>query len=94
MENVVNSRMLPNYFVTKELILIITDFLSFRLAVIRLNYHYTQIKCFPVHPWFTYSNDGSPQGEVESISLMKPKALTEHDTGMLEFLEDIIGTSR
>lgn len=34
------------------------------------------------------------QGEVESISLMKPKALTEHDTGMLEFLEDIIGTSR
>ena len=31
------------------------------------------------------------QGEVESISLMKPKALTEHDTGMLEFLEDIIG---
>eukprot|EP00090_Calanus_glacialis_P026751 TRINITY_DN42055_c0_g1_i1.p1 TRINITY_DN42055_c0_g1~~TRINITY_DN42055_c0_g1_i1.p1 ORF type:complete len:1294 (+),score=513.23 TRINITY_DN42055_c0_g1_i1:38-3919(+) len=34
------------------------------------------------------------QGEVESISLMKPKGLTEHDTGMLEFLEDIIGTSR
>ena len=31
------------------------------------------------------------QGEVENISLMKPKALTEHDTGMLEFLEDIIG---
>ena len=31
------------------------------------------------------------QGEVESISLMKPKALTEHDTGMLEFLEDIVG---
>jgi len=34
------------------------------------------------------------QGEVESISLMKPKGLTEHDTGMLEFLEDIVGTSR
>eukprot|EP00092_Neocalanus_flemingeri_P022265 GFUD01024145.1.p1 GENE.GFUD01024145.1~~GFUD01024145.1.p1 ORF type:complete len:1283 (-),score=468.97 GFUD01024145.1:142-3990(-) len=32
--------------------------------------------------------------EVESISLMKPKGLTEHDTGMLEFLEDIVGTSR
>ena len=31
------------------------------------------------------------QGEVENISLMKPKALTEHDIGMLEFLEDIIG---
>ena len=25
---------------------------------------------------------------------MKPKAQSEHDTGMLEFLEDIIGTSR
>ena len=25
---------------------------------------------------------------------MKPKAQTEHDDGMLEFLEDIIGTSR
>ena len=25
---------------------------------------------------------------------MKPKAQTEHDTGMLEFLEDIVGTSR
>ncbi|KAG8264856.1 Structural maintenance of chromosomes protein 4 [Homalodisca vitripennis] len=26
--------------------------------------------------------------------MMKPKAQTEHDTGMLEYLEDIIGTSR
>ncbi|KAK7075166.1 Structural maintenance of chromosomes protein 4 [Halocaridina rubra] len=34
------------------------------------------------------------QGEVEQIALMKPKALTEHDTGMLEFLEDIVGSSR
>lgn len=34
------------------------------------------------------------QGEVEQISLMKPKAQTEHDTGMLEYLEDIIGTTR
>ena len=34
------------------------------------------------------------QGEVEQIALMKPKALGEHDTGMLEFLEDIIGSSR
>lgn len=33
------------------------------------------------------------QGEVEQIALMKPKALSEHDDGMLEFLEDIIGTS-
>ena len=25
---------------------------------------------------------------------MKPKAQTEHDEGMLEFLEDIVGTSQ
>nr|CAD7266908.1 unnamed protein product [Timema shepardi] len=34
------------------------------------------------------------QGEVEQIAMMKPKGATEHETGMLEFLEDIIGTSR
>ena len=34
------------------------------------------------------------QGEVEQIALMKPKALNEHDEGMLEYLEDIIGTNR
>ncbi|KAJ3044213.1 hypothetical protein HDV00_002891 [Rhizophlyctis rosea] len=33
------------------------------------------------------------QGEVESISLMKPKAPNEHEDGLLEYLEDIIGTS-
>ncbi|XP_076624364.1 structural maintenance of chromosomes 4-like protein gluon isoform X1 [Colletes latitarsis] len=34
------------------------------------------------------------QGEVEQIAMMKPKAQNEHDFGMLEFLEDIIGTVR
>ncbi|KAH9505175.1 Structural maintenance of chromosomes protein 4 [Bulinus truncatus] len=34
------------------------------------------------------------QGEVEQIAMMKPKALTEHEDGMLEFLEDIIGSNR
>ncbi|CAG2120854.1 unnamed protein product, partial [Medioppia subpectinata] len=34
------------------------------------------------------------QGEVEQIALMKPKADTEGESGMLEFLEDIIGTTR
>ncbi|XP_064614893.1 structural maintenance of chromosomes protein 4-like [Liolophura sinensis] len=34
------------------------------------------------------------QGEVEQIAMMKPKGQTEHDEGMLEFLEDIIGSSR
>ncbi|KAJ3416526.1 hypothetical protein HDV05_001263 [Chytridiales sp. JEL 0842] len=34
------------------------------------------------------------QGEVESIALMKPKAQTEHEDGLLEYLEDIIGTSK
>lgn len=34
------------------------------------------------------------QGEVESIAQMKPKAEREHDDGLLEYLEDIIGTSK
>ncbi|XP_048508932.1 structural maintenance of chromosomes protein 4 [Athalia rosae] len=34
------------------------------------------------------------QGEVEQIAMMKPKGQTNNDTGMLEFLEDIIGTVR
>lgn len=34
------------------------------------------------------------QGEVEQISLMKPKALTAHEDGLLEYLEDIIGSNR
>ncbi|GJJ13220.1 hypothetical protein Clacol_007471 [Clathrus columnatus] len=33
------------------------------------------------------------QGEVESIAQMKPKAVSEHDDGLLEYLEDIIGTT-
>ncbi|KAH3679832.1 hypothetical protein WICPIJ_008494 [Wickerhamomyces pijperi] len=33
------------------------------------------------------------QGEVESIAQMKPKAEKENDDGLLEYLEDIIGTS-
>lgn len=32
------------------------------------------------------------QGEVESIALMKAKAANEHEDGLLEYLEDIIGT--
>ncbi|KAJ6247945.1 structural maintenance of chromosomes protein [Anaeramoeba flamelloides] len=34
------------------------------------------------------------QGEVEQISLMKPKAIRDGETGLLEYLEDIIGTDR
>ncbi|KAI0652571.1 RecF/RecN/SMC protein [Trametes meyenii] len=34
------------------------------------------------------------QGEVESIAQMKPKAANENDEGLLEYLEDIIGTSQ
>uniref|UniRef100_F7D3S8 Structural maintenance of chromosomes protein n=1 Tax=Monodelphis domestica TaxID=13616 RepID=F7D3S8_MONDO len=33
-------------------------------------------------------------GEVEQIAMMKPKGQTEHDEGMLEYLEDIIGCGR
>ncbi|EIW64469.1 RecF/RecN/SMC protein [Trametes versicolor FP-101664 SS1] len=34
------------------------------------------------------------QGEVESIAQMKPKAANENDEGLLEYLEDIVGTSQ
>lgn len=34
------------------------------------------------------------QGEVEQISLMKPKAANENDVGLLEYLEDIIGSNK
>lgn len=34
------------------------------------------------------------QGEVEQISMMKPKGQTEHETGLLDYLEDIIGTDK
>ncbi|KAI5119782.1 hypothetical protein M0805_009253 [Coniferiporia weirii] len=34
------------------------------------------------------------QGEVESIAQMKPKAPSEHEDGLLEYLEDIVGTAR
>ncbi|XP_071494646.1 structural maintenance of chromosomes protein 4-like [Diadema antillarum] len=34
------------------------------------------------------------QGEVEQIAMMKPKAQSEHEEGMLEYLEDIIGSNQ
>ncbi|EFJ47706.1 structural maintenance of chromosomes protein 4 [Volvox carteri f. nagariensis] len=34
------------------------------------------------------------QGEVEQISMMKSKAEDKNDTGLLEYLEDIIGTDK
>jgi len=34
------------------------------------------------------------QGEVEQISLMKPKAKAQYEVGMLEYLEDIIGSNK
>jgi len=43
---------------------------------------------------FVESSPIFPQGEVEAIALMKPKAPSEHEDGLLEYLEDIIGTSK
>lgn len=34
------------------------------------------------------------QGEVEQIAMMKPKAVGPHEEGLLEYLEDIIGSNR
>ncbi|XP_039345241.1 structural maintenance of chromosomes protein 4 isoform X3 [Mauremys reevesii] len=36
----------------------------------------------------------SDGGEVEQIAMMKPKGQNEHDEGMLEYLEDLIGSGR
>ncbi len=33
------------------------------------------------------------QGEVEQIAMMKPKAQNKYEIGMLEYLEDIIGSN-
>ena len=33
-------------------------------------------------------------GEVEQIAMMKPKAASPHEEGLLEYLEDIIGSNR
>ena len=41
-----------------------------------------------------YNRKYSVQGEVEQIAMMKPKAQTPHETGLLEYLEDIIGTDK
>ncbi|KLO17202.1 hypothetical protein SCHPADRAFT_937236 [Schizopora paradoxa] len=45
---------------------------------------------------YTINNKTSnfTEGEVESIAQMKPKAPSEHEDGLLEYLEDIIGTSK
>lgn len=34
------------------------------------------------------------QGEVEQISLMKPKGKNEDETGLLEYLEELIGSDK
>eukprot|EP00171_Calliarthron_tuberculosum_P009394 IDg9394t1 len=34
------------------------------------------------------------QGEVEQIAMMKPKSVNAHEDGLLEYLEDIIGTNQ
>jgi len=36
----------------------------------------------------------TPQGEVEMISMMAPKGKNENDEGLLEYLEDIIGSNK
>lgn len=33
-------------------------------------------------------------GQVEQIAMMRPKALNANEEGLLEYLEDIIGSNR
>jgi hypothetical protein len=42
----------------------------------------------------TRTHTTTAQGEVEMIAMMKPKAEDKNDTGLLEYLEDIIGTDK
>lgn len=46
-----------------------------------------------LNPKLFYSFFGK-QGEVESIAQMKPKGVNDSDEGLLEYLEDIIGTAQ
>ena len=59
---------------------------------------YMILPCFPFTRYYHVSLLPDitmfPQGEVEQIAMMKPKGQSEHDDGMLEFLEDIIGSNR
>jgi len=48
----------------------------------------------PLAPFGWHRTAHVEQGEVEQISMMKPKGQTEHETGLLEYLEDIIGTDK
>lgn len=67
------------------------DFLFFRFEVAtRSLYLEFQVLFLLVFIFCT----GPYQGEVEQISLMKPKAQGPHDEGFLEYLEDIIGTNK
>ena len=55
------------------------------------------IFCLEKNGWYMNCNVLSEwccQGEVEQIAMMKPKGQNENDDGMLEFLEDIIGSNR
>lgn len=47
-----------------------------------------------IYYWYLFIIFMIFQGEVEQIAMMKPKAENEHSTGMLEYLEDVIGTVR
>lgn len=62
------------------------------------DYHHQQINPEPFRLRKTTMIDHKRflilQGEVESIAQMKPKAEKDSDDGLLEYLEDIIGTSK
>jgi hypothetical protein len=42
----------------------------------------------------TVASEHNMQGEVEQIAMMKPKGDDKNETGLLEYLEDIIGTDQ
>ncbi|EDS35067.1 structural maintenance of chromosomes smc4 [Culex quinquefasciatus] len=61
----------------------------------RLNHHHHYQRLFTVG--FVLVIDAAHsgnRGEIESILITKPKALAETDCGLLEYLYDIVGTTR
>lgn len=83
---------LPRNWKGKALIWTITGFWSFRSGICYMLCHLVFPEVFPSTSFDVWSV--SYQGEVEQISLMKPKAQGPHDEGFLEYLEDIIGTNK
>ena len=58
------------------------------------NYAFNDIATYLESKGIDLNNNRFLQGEVELISMMDPKRNTEDDEGMLEYLDDVIGSDK